>query len=46
MDPSYGGIWSQDGKPAKAPELVYWTAEEFLHEQLLPGHVSPAAGAR
>ncbi|WP_400160592.1 DUF4913 domain-containing protein [Arthrobacter sp. BPSS-3] len=34
----------EDGKPEKAPELVYGTAEEFLHEQLLPTYVRSVTG--
>src|SRR5512141_2531287 len=34
----------EDGTPEKAPELVYGTAEEFLHEQLLPTYVRSVTG--
>ena len=34
----------EDGKPEKVPELVYGTAEEFLHEQLLPTYVRSVTG--
>ena len=34
----------EDCKPAKAQELVYGTAEEFLHEQLLPTYVRSVTG--
>ena len=30
---------SGDGKAGETPELVYGSAEEFLHEQLLPTYV-------
>jgi hypothetical protein len=34
----------EDGKPEKVPELVYGTAEEFLHVQLLPTYVRSVTG--
>lgn len=33
-----------EDKPEKTPELVYGTAEEFLHEQLLPTYVRSVTG--
>jgi hypothetical protein len=35
---------SEDEKKEKAPELVYGSAEEFLHEQLLPTYVRSVTG--
>jgi hypothetical protein len=33
------------GEPQKPPQLVYGSAEEFLHEQLLPTYVRDVDGA-